>query len=112
MTEKQPPTRTQEEVSEAIEHRDALLDVRAILSTATGRRFFKYLLKNYSPIELPPMGLEGAILHEGLGQLRAFNELFNLISEAAPEIAAAILAETVKEKNEKLSKQNIIEQGR
>lgn len=112
MEDNKPPAPTQEEVSEAIEHRDALLDVRAILNTTTGRRFFKYLVKNYSPIELPPMGLEGPILHEGLGQLRAFNAIFNLVSEANPETAAALLAENIRENYEKSSKPYLTKQGR
>lgn len=102
---------TQEEVSERIEHRDALLDIRAILKASHGRRFFKYLLKNYNPIDLPPMGLEGAILHEGLGQQRAYLELFNLIAEADPATAGELLAAIVKEKNEKLYAEDAAEQG-
>lgn len=111
MDERKPPTLTQEEVSEAIEHRDALLDVRAVLKTVAGRRFFKYVVKHYSPIELPPMGLEGAILHEGIGQQRACLEFFNLISEADPISAAQILADNIKDKYDKLAQQNNDEQG-
>jgi hypothetical protein len=98
---------TQEEVSERIQHRDALLNIRAILKTGPGRGFFKYLLKNYDPIFLPPMGLEGPILHEGLGQRRAYIELFNLISEADSDTAALLLAENIKERNAKLNAENI-----
>lgn len=107
MSEIKAQALTQEEVSEAIEHRDVLLDIRAVLATAHGRRFFKYLVKYYSPIELPPMGLEGAILHEGLGQLRAYNELFNLVSEADHDAAAQLLAENIKERYARLSQQNL-----
>lgn len=95
-------TEQQEEIAERIEHRDALLDIRALIKTAAGRRFFKYILKNYDPIFLPPMGLEGPILYEGLGQRRAYIELFNLISEADAESASQLLAENVKERNAKL----------
>lgn len=102
---------SQEEVSEAIEHRDAKLDVRAVLGTTYGRRFFKYLFKHYSPIELPPLGLEGVLLHEGLGQLRAYNEIFKLVAEADPEAAAQLLAQNEKEKHVKTS-QNFDEQSR
>lgn len=106
MSDVKPQPLTQEEVSEAIEHRDVLLDIRAVLKTEAGRRFFKYLVKYYSPTELPPMGLEGSILHEGLGQLRAYNELWNLISEADHSAAAELLAENIKDKYAKLSQQN------
>lgn len=104
---------TQEEVSERIEHRDALLDIRAIMKSQAGRRFFKYLFKNYDPIFLPDMGLEGPILHEGLGQRRAYIEMFNLVSEADPETAGQILAENTKERNERLYRENNapVEQG-
>lgn len=97
MNDQKPLHLTQEEVSDAIEHRDTLLAIRAIINTDHGRRFFKYLIKYYSPIELPPMGLDGPILHEGLGQLRAYNELFKLMSEADPTSAAQLLAENIKE---------------
>lgn len=112
MDTKQAVPLTQEEVSEAIEHRDALLDVRSILKTPPGRRFFKYLVRNYDPIFLPPMGLEGPILYEGLGQRRAYIELFKLMAEADPETSAALLAENLKEEYAKLSQQNFDEQSR
>lgn len=97
---------SQEEISERIEHRDALLNVRAIMKTAAGQGFFKYLFKNYDPIFLPPMGLEGAILHEGLGQRRAYIELFKLVAEADAETAARLLAENVKELNARLNRED------
>lgn len=96
----------QELDQERVEHRDALLNIRAVLRTDAGHGFFKYLLKNYDPIELPPMGLEGAILHEGLGQRRAYIELFNLVSEADAKTAAQILAENIRERNAKLYREN------
>lgn len=102
---------TQEEVTEAAEHRDAKLDVRAILGSQPGRRFFKYLFKYYNPIELPPLGLEGNILHEGLGQLRAYNEIFKLVAEADPSTAALLLAENEKERYAKLVRDKIDSQG-
>lgn len=112
MDELKPPARTQEDVAEAIEHRDVLLDIRAVLKTAAGRRFFKYMVKNFSPIDPPPEGSEGVFLHEKLGMLRAFNELFKLMAESDAETAAQLLAENIKERNEKLSRQNLDEQGR
>lgn len=111
MDDVKAPTLTQEEVSEAIEHRDVLLDIRAVIRTASGRRFFKYLVKNYSPIDPPPEGVEGFFLHEKLGMLRAFNELFKLVSEADPEIAAQLLTEDIKDRYVKSNK-NPNEQSR
>jgi hypothetical protein len=103
--EQQHKVQQQEEISDAIEHRDVLLDIRALLKTQAGRGLFKYLIKHYSPIELPPMGIEGAILHEGLGQQRAYLELFKLISEADPINAAQLLADNIKDNYAKLAKE-------
>lgn len=97
---------TEEQIRERIEHRDTLLNIRAVLKTPAGRGFVKYLFKNYDPIFLPQMGLEGPMLHEGLGMRRAHIELFNIIAEADPETASQLLAENVKEKNAELYREN------
>lgn len=102
---------TQEEVSERIEHRDALLNLRAVLKTNEGRGFFKFLFKNYSPIDLPPEGVEGTFLHEKLGMKRAFNELWNLACEADHMTSALILAEVRKENYERVNRENSSQQG-
>lgn len=113
MDQKPPPQpMTQEEVSEALEHRDMLLDVRALLKTPSGRRFVSYLFKYYSPIDLPPEGVDGTLLHEKLGMLRAFNELFKIIAEADFEAAGQLLAEVEKKKHDAFVRQNLDEQGR
>ncbi len=93
---------SQEEVKESIEHRDALLDIRAILATSSGTRFFKYLFKSFDVCELPEQGLEGEILHERIGVLRAGHAMFKLISEANHQVAANILAEVEKERYARL----------
>lgn len=92
------PELSKEEVSEAIEHRDVLLDIRAILATASGRNFFKYLFKHLEVAELPPLGLEGVLLNDKLGFLRAGNSIFKLTSEADAAMAATLLAQTEKER--------------
>lgn len=97
---------TQEEVSERIEHRDALLNLRALLKCSEGRGFFKFLFKNYSPIDLPPEGVEGTYLHEKLGMKRAFNELWKLAAEADHITSAQLLAEIEKEKYERRNREN------
>lgn len=89
---------TQEDYKEAIEHRDALLDVRAILATTSGKNFFKYLFKNFEVNELPPLGLEGSLLMDKLGFLRAGNSIFKLIAEADANMAASILAQIEKDR--------------
>lgn len=100
---------SQEERKLAAEHRDAHLDARAILATASGRRFFKYLFKNLDVGQLPELGLEGNFLHDKLGSIRAGNEIFKLIAEAHPELAGLLLAEVEKERYEQLYKEQNID---
>ncbi len=89
---------SEEEIKEAIEHRDVLLDVRAVLATNSGKKFFKYLFKHLEVTELPQFGLEGTMLSEKLGFLRAGNSIFKLIAEADANFAGAVLAEIEKER--------------
>lgn len=102
---------TQEEVQDAIEHRDALLDVRAVLATISGRNFFKYLFKSFEVGVLPDYGLEGNFLHDKLGFLRAGNSIFKLVAEADAEQAATILAKIEKDRYAKLYSEAKIGQG-
>lgn len=92
----------QEEIKERIEHRDALLNIRAVITTSSGRAFIKYLIKHLEVAELPDFGLEGDLLREKLGFLRAGQSIFKLISEASHMTAGSILAEVEKEKYERL----------
>jgi hypothetical protein len=103
---------SQEEISERIEHRDALLDARAVLATVTGRNFLKYLFKSLEVNELPQFGLEGNFLHDKLGFLRAGNAVFKLVAEADAEIAAGILAQIEKDRYVKLYAEAQIGQSR
>lgn len=91
-----------EEYRESIEHRDALLNVRAILSTKAGLEFFKYLFQNYDVGTLPEQGLEGSLLHERMGMLRAGNAIFELLCEANADIAASLLAQVRKDQYARL----------
>lgn len=94
---------TEADRREALEHRDALMAIRAILATNEGRVFFKYLLKNLEVGELPPIGLEGSILFDKLGFLRSGHAIWKLVAEANPKIAGEILANIEKEKYEILN---------
>ena len=96
------PELSAEEVRERIEHRDALLDIRAVLATTSGRNFFKYLFKNLEVGDLPPIGLDGALLNEKLGFLRAGSSIFKLVAEADAQQAANILALNEKERYARL----------
>lgn len=93
---------TDEERAEALEHRDALLDLRAVLSSGFGRNFIKYLFKNFEVGHLPPIGFEGSLLMDKLGSLRAGRALFEIVSEADAETAGFLLAQIEKERYEKL----------
>lgn len=91
-----------EDIREAIEHRDMLLDIRALLATSSGKNFFKYLFKHFQVGELPEMGLDGTMLADTLGFLRAGNSVFKLVAEADAEMAGKFLAENEKEKYDRL----------
>ncbi len=93
---------TEEEIREAIEHRDVLLDIRAILATASGKNFFKYLFKALDVCELPEPGLDNDFLRDQLGFLRSGNAIFKLVSEANPEVAGFLLAQKEKDAHAKL----------
>lgn len=92
----------EEERKERAEHRDAVLDLRAVLETAHGQRFFKYLFKNLDVGELPEMGLEGNMLFEYLGFLRAGKSIFELMTEADVIVTARLIAEKEKDRNARL----------
>jgi hypothetical protein len=93
-----------EDIKERIEHRDILLDLRSLMTTNSGRNLLRYLFKHFQVGNLPEMGLEGTLLADRLGFLRAGISIFDLASEANPEIAGTILAEIKKENYERLSR--------
>lgn len=106
-----PPERTPEELSEALEHRDLLLHVRAVLATVSGRHFFRYIFRHLNIRDLPELGLEGQILFERLGFLRASNAIFEIVAEASPELAGQLIAENEKERYARLYAEAHIGQG-
>lgn len=77
---------------EAIEQRDAQLNLKAILATGPGRDFIKFLLKNFDVGELPEKGIEGVELYETIGFLRAGQSILQIVSQANRQIAGEILA--------------------
>ena len=89
---------TDEERREAIEHRDMLLNLRALLATASGQHFIKYLFKNFDVGEVPELGLEGSLLMDRIGFLRSGKAIFKIVAEANAEIAGNLLAEIEKER--------------
>lgn len=100
-----PNEMSQEEVSERLEHRDVLLNIQAIIATGPGQNFFKYLFKHFEVAELPPVGMDGSLLMDKLGSLRAGNAIFKLVSEANPQLAGSILAQVERDKYEYINKQ-------
>ena len=91
-----------EERQQAIEHRDVLLDTRAILETEAGKRFFKYLFKYFDVAQSAPLHLQGVELHRHLGLTDAGNAIFKLTAEANVSIAASLLAQNEKDRYAKL----------
>ena len=98
-----------QERQEALEHRDVLLAIGSIIKTPAGEKLFKYLFKNFEVAELPDRSVEGNVLHEYLGFLRAGNSIFKLVSEADSVISASILAKIERERYDKLCEQHRIE---
>ena len=80
------------------EHQDVILNLRAILATPSGRDFIRYLFKSLDVAEVPEFGLEGNLLMDRIGFLRAGHSIFKLVSEADSDKCADILAKVEKEK--------------
>ncbi len=93
---------TEEERREALEHRDVLLAIREILASPSGQMFFKYLFKHLEVTGLPELGLEGNILADKLGFLRAGNSIYKLVAEADARSACLLLATIEEEEYAKI----------
>lgn len=85
---------------QAARDHDAVMDLRAILVTSYGRRFFKYIFDTFDVGEYPEIGTENDILRDQLGFLRAGKSLFSLAAQANPEVTGQIMAEVEKERYE------------
>lgn len=94
------------EHQEQLEHRDVLLAIGVLLKQKEGRQFFKYLFKNLDVACTPEEGLEGTMLHNYLGFLRAGNSIYKLVCEADFEEAALLLSKIEREKYEDLIEQH------
>ena len=91
-----------QERKEALEHRDALLAIASLIKSTEGRKFFRYLFKTLDVAQLPDQNIEGNMLHEYLGFLRAGNAIYKLTCEADPDIAASILSKLERERYDEL----------
>lgn len=96
------------EHQEHLEHRDVLLAIGVLLKQKEGKQFFRYLFKNLDVACVPDEGLEGNMLHNYLGFLRAGNSIYKLVCEADFEEAALLLSEIERKKYEDLIEQHRI----
>jgi len=92
---------TDEEIKEAIEHRDVLIAIKEIGKSVHGKIFIGYLFRQLEVTEVSPLGLTGDILMDKLGFLRAGNAIFKLVAEADPKLAGDLIAENERNRNAK-----------
>lgn len=109
MSEKLVEYFQEKERQESLEHRDVLLAISYILSTAEGRKLFTYLFKNFNVAELPDKTMDANELHEYLGFLRAGNSIYKLACEADSDIAASLLSKLERTRYDNLCEQYRIE---
>ncbi len=102
---------TEEELREALEHRNVVQDVQAVLLSSSGKNLFKYLFREFAVGDVPPDGMEGNLLHGYLGHLRAGNSIFKLASEANADVAGHLLAQIEKERYAKILSSVEVKQG-
>lgn len=95
----------QVELKERLEHRDATLAIASIIKTPEGKALFKYLFTTLEITKLPDENLEGNMLYENLGFLRAGNSIYKLACQADFESAASILSKLERERYEHTCKQ-------
>lgn len=86
-----------EELKEATEHKQVLVDLNSVLQSPAGNRLFKYLFKYFEIAKTPDFGHPENMLRELNGYNRAGEAIFDLACEANFEIAGAILAKVKKE---------------
>ena len=101
----------EQERQDGLEHRDVLLAIAALLKRPEGLTLFKYLFKNLDVTKLPEQDMEGNVLHDYLGFLRAGSSIYKLACEADSDIAASILAKLERERYDKAYEQYRLENG-
>jgi hypothetical protein len=82
---------------EAAEEAMAIRAMATLVGTPQGYIAFKHLLKSLGVGELPVQGLEGNLLHDNLGFLRAGKSIYNLLCRANHRKAVEIMADITKE---------------
>lgn len=86
------------QLQEDAQHRDVLLNIQAVLATKSGMSFVKHLFEVLRVGQLPQEGLLEIFLREEVGTLRAGRLVYELVSQANPEVAGAILGKIEKDK--------------
>lgn len=90
------------ELRERIEHQNVLLALGVLLRQKEGVQLFNYLFKEFDVACVPEIGMEGQMLFEYLGFLRAGNAIYKLVCEADYSIAATILSKLEKDRYDRL----------
>lgn len=88
----------EQEYREQAKHATALLDIQQVLATKAGKSLFYYLFSELAVADLPQQGMPHDAMLEYLGFLRAGKSIFDIVSEASPEMAGTILAQIQKER--------------
>jgi len=91
---------SKEELREELRLRQAYAAIKQLLATQDGRVFMMYLLREFEYGEMPQVGMDKDLMLDKMGMLRAGQAIFNLIAEADPYGAAALLGEIKKEDND------------
>lgn len=94
-----------------LDHRDVLLAIASIIKTDEGRKLFSYLFDTLEVTNLPDQDLDGKLLFESLGFLRAGNSIYKLVCESASETAASIIAELERKRYDDKRERYSIENG-
>ena len=98
-------------LQEQMEHHEVLTAINKLLKLPEGQTLFKYLFKNFDVTIAPERGLEGVLLHEYLGHLRAGNSIYQLSCEADYQTTALLLSKLEKERHEDKYEQYRIDNG-
>lgn len=94
----------EDELREQAALSSVLLDIKSILKSPEGKRFFSYLFEVMDVGGMPEMGAPDEMLRDKLGFLRAGQSIFDLVAEANAEDAGVILAKIREERNARSSR--------
>ena len=102
----------EDSVREALEHDQIKASINILLTQSHGKKFIKYLFTNYSVGDFAPVGMSGDSLLEYNAWLRAGNEIYKIVLEAAPELTGQLISEIEKERQDVINKNKIRASGR